>query len=246
MARETLWLTDAYFVGVAPYVQALRAAALGGVDVRLLVPGASDLPGLSTLSRSGYRPLLEAGIRVFEWNGAMLHAKTAVADCRWARVGSSNLNIASWMGNFELDIAVEDRVFATAMQEMYEDDLNNATEIMLSPSNRVRAAHKVRRARRGKRAGSAGRAAAGALRISNTVGAAITDRRILGPAEAGLMTGVGMALLAFSALALAWPLLVALPLAALGAWIALTFLVKAFKLRAEHDKNDGSTNPGPE
>jgi hypothetical protein len=60
------------------------------------------------------------------------------------------------------------------------------------------------------------------------------------------MTGVGMALLAFSALALAWPLLVALPLAALGAWIALTFLVKAFKLRAEHDKNDGSTNPGPE
>jgi cardiolipin synthase len=246
MARETLWLTDAYFVGVAPYVQALRAAALDGVDVRLLVPGASDLPGLSTLSRSGYRPLLEAGIRVFEWNGAMLHAKTAVADCRWARVGSSNLNIASWMGNFELDIAVEDRVFATAMQEMYEDDLNNATEIMLSPSNRVRAAHKVRRARRGKRAGSAGRAAAGALRISNTVGAAITDRRTLGPAEAGLMTGVGMALLAFSALALAWPLLVALPLAALGAWIALTFLVKAFKLRAEHDKNDGSTNPGPE
>jgi cardiolipin synthase len=51
MARETLWLTDAYFVGVAPYVQALRAAALDGVDVRLLVPGASDLPGLSTLSR---------------------------------------------------------------------------------------------------------------------------------------------------------------------------------------------------
>jgi cardiolipin synthase len=244
MARETLWLTDAYFVGVAPYVQALRAAALDGVDVRLLVPGASDLPGLSTLSRSGYRPLLEAGIRVFEWNGAMLHAKTAVADCRWARVGSSNLNIASWMGNFELDIAVEDRVFATAMQEMYEDDLNNATEIMLSPSNRVRAAHKVRRARRGKRAGSAGRAAAGALRISNTVGAAITDRRILGPAEAGLMTGVGMALLAFSALALAWPLLVALPLATLGAWIALTFLVKAFKLRAEHDKTTGVQTPG--
>lgn len=120
MARETLWLTDAYFVGVAPYVQALRAAALDGVDVRLLVPGASDLPGLSALSRSGYRPLLEAGIRAFEWSGVMLHAKTAVADCRWARVGSSNLNIASWMGNFELDIAVEDRTVAAAMQDMYE------------------------------------------------------------------------------------------------------------------------------
>ena len=112
MARRTLWLTDAYFVGIAPYVQALRAAALDGVDVRLLVPGASDIPVISPLSRSGYRPLLEAGIRVFEWNGPMLHAKTAVADCRWARVGSSNLNIASWISNYELDMAIEDEDFA--------------------------------------------------------------------------------------------------------------------------------------
>ena len=57
-----------------------RAAARDGVDVRLLVPGASDIPALSPLSRAGYRPLLEAGVRVFEWNGTMLHAKTAVAD----------------------------------------------------------------------------------------------------------------------------------------------------------------------
>src|SRR5690606_33104240 len=66
MARDTLWLTDAYFVGVSPYVQTLRAAAHDGVDVRLLVPGSSDVPMLARLSRAGYRPLLEAGIRVFE------------------------------------------------------------------------------------------------------------------------------------------------------------------------------------
>ena len=77
-----LWLTDAYFAGTTPYVQALRAAAQDGVDVRLLVPGASDIPLLRPLSRAGYRPLLEAGVRVFEWNGSMLHAKTAVADGR--------------------------------------------------------------------------------------------------------------------------------------------------------------------
>ena len=104
MARQTLWMTDAYFVGDAPYVQALRAAARDGVDVRLLVPGASDIPLCEPLSRAGYRPLLEAGVRVFEWNGSMLHAKTAVADGRWARVGSTNLNIASWIGNWELDV----------------------------------------------------------------------------------------------------------------------------------------------
>ena len=77
---------------------------------------------------------------MFEWNGPMLHSKTAVADCRWARVGSSNLNIASWMSNYELDVAVEDEGFAMEMQEMYEHDLACATEIVLSERNRVRPA----------------------------------------------------------------------------------------------------------
>ena len=94
-ARQSLWITDAYFAGTPPYVQALRAAALDGVDVRLLVPGASDIPALQPFSRAGFRALLDAGIRVFEWKGPMLHAKTAVCDGRWARVGSTNLNIAS-------------------------------------------------------------------------------------------------------------------------------------------------------
>src|SRR5206468_4611824 len=127
---RTLWLTDAYYAGTTPYVQALRAAALDGVDVRLLVPQATDLPMVRALSRAGYRPLLEAGIRVFEWNGPMLHAKTAVADGQWARVGSTNLNLASWAGNWELDVAVEDTEFAGQMEEMFEEDLTGATEIV--------------------------------------------------------------------------------------------------------------------
>ena len=109
LARRRLWLTDAYYAGTAPYVQALRAAAQDGVDVRLLVPGAAATSrSLKPISRAGYRPLLEAGVRIFEWNGTMLHAKTAVADGRWARVGSTNLNLASWLGNCELDAVVED------------------------------------------------------------------------------------------------------------------------------------------
>ncbi len=79
MARKTLWLTDAYYIGIAPYVQALIAAARDGVDVRLLVPGASNLKLVARLSQTGYRPLLEAGIKVYEWNGSMLHAR----DFRW-------------------------------------------------------------------------------------------------------------------------------------------------------------------
>src|SRR3569623_986013 len=106
-ARRTLWLTDAYFVGFAPYVQALCAAAQDNVDVRLLVPSASDLALVSAFSRAGYRPMIEAGVRIFEWNGSMLHAKPAVADGRWARVGSPTLTIASFVSNYELDVALE-------------------------------------------------------------------------------------------------------------------------------------------
>src|SRR6478736_6809356 len=138
LARRTLWLADAYYAGTTPYVQALRAAAEDGVDVRLLVPGSSDVPIVSPLSRAGYRPLLEAGIREFEWNGSMMHAKTAVADGRWARVGSTNLNLASWIGNCELDIAIEDETFARCMEAQYESDLANATEIVLKLPRRWR------------------------------------------------------------------------------------------------------------
>jgi len=231
MARETLWLTDAYFVGVAPYVQALRAAALDGVDVRLLVPGSSDLPVLRPLSRIGYRPLLEGGIRVFEWNGSMLHAKTAVADGRWARIGSTNLNLSSWLGNYELDVAVEDPRFAAAMLQMYQEDLANATEIVLDARCRVCAAGEEVHPRPRRGGGSAARAAAGALRVGNTVGAAITNRRLLGPAEAGIMTGTGIAFLAAAAIAILWPLAITLPLALLAVWNAVALLVRARELR---------------
>jgi cardiolipin synthase len=243
-ARRTLWLSDAYFVGVAPYVQALRAAALDGVDVRLLVPGSSDIPMLARLGRSGYRPLLEAGVRIFEWNGPMMHAKTAVADCRWARVGSSNLNISSWMGNYELDVAVDHEPFARQMEEIYQQDLERATEIVLNRRNRVRPSvprHYFERRRASRGRGSAGRAAASALRIGNTVGAALTNRRILGPAEAGVMAKTGIVLLVLAVLGVIWPEAVALPVGLIAGWIGLALLVKARRLRRgeSEEREDG-------
>ena len=101
IAEKSLWLADAYFVATTGYVQALCNAARAGVDVRLLVPGSSNFPIVRAMSLAEYRPLLEAGVRVFEWNGPMLHAKTAVSDGYWARVGSSNSNLASWISNRE-------------------------------------------------------------------------------------------------------------------------------------------------
>ena len=239
-ARETLWLTDAYFVGIPTYVQALRAAALDGVDVRLLVPGGTDIPLLRPLSRAGYRPLLEAGIRVFEWNGPMMHAKTAVADRLWARVGSSNLNIASWLGNYELDAVVEDADFAGSMAEQYLQDLGNATEVLL-PGERRRRRWRVRWERRDPSArrprssrgdsGSAGRAVAGAVRLGNTVSAAVTDHRVLQPADARVVAVMGLVLLIIAGLIVRWPRLLAIPAALLLVWIGGALLVRASRLR---------------
>jgi cardiolipin synthase len=237
-AQRTLWLTDAYYAGVTGYVQALRAAAMDGVDVRLLVPGATDIPVVRAVSRAGYRPLLEAGIRVFEWNGPMLHAKTAVADSHWARVGSTNLNLASWIGNWELDVAVVDVRFGQVMQEAYLDDLRHASEIVLDRPRRVHVAERASPVAHGREHGhgSAGRAAAGAIGIGSMIGAAITNHRVLGPAEARLMGFAGLILLLLTILALLWPRVVVVPFAAIGVWVSVALFVRAWRLwRPTHD-----------
>lgn len=229
MARRRLWLTDAYFVGLASYVSALQAAARDGVDVRLLVPGSSDVPVVRAISTAGYRSLLESGIRVFEWNGSMLHAKTAVADGRWARVGSTNLNVTSWIGNYELDVAVEDEAFGCEMEAMYEQDLAGSTEIVLRGGRRL--SRRVGRPRRLRSPGSAGRVAAGAIRIGNAVEAAMTNRRFLGPAEARMMAVVGVILVTVAVIGFLWPRVVAVPVAVLGGWVGITLLVRARRVR---------------
>jgi cardiolipin synthase A/B len=237
IARHRVWLTDAYYAGTAPYVQALRAAARDGVDVRLLLPNATDIPFLRPLSRAGYRPLLEAGVRVFEWNGTMVHAKTAVTDGRWARVGSTNLNLASWLGNCELDVVVEDESFARQMEEQYLADLTNATEVVLDIKKKVRAPgeprHRVPATTSG--GGSAGRAAAGAIRIRNAVGAAFTNRRALQPVEAQLIVAAGLLLLGLAALFAFFPRLPAYALAIVLGWIALALLYRGYRLRRSRE-----------
>jgi cardiolipin synthase A/B len=228
LARSTLWLTDAYYAGTPTYVQALAAAARDKVDVRLLVPGrGSDIAIMQTISRAGYRSLLEAGVRVFEWNGPMLHAKTAVADARWSRVGSTNLNPASWLGNWELDVVVEDEPFGRAMEAMYVDDLANATEILLERRQKVRAIDARRTPRRRGSGGSATRAAAGALRIGNAIGSAIVARHVTGPAERRLFAQGGTILGLVTIVAFFWPPVLAWPVGAISLWLCVALLLRA-------------------
>ncbi|MGH7511833.1 MAG: phospholipase D-like domain-containing protein [Gemmatimonadales bacterium] len=133
-SSSRLWITDAYLVAPPRLFQALRDAAKDGVDVRLLVPGSSDLPLVRNLSRIGYRDLLRSGVRIFEWDGPMLHAKTIVADGRWTRVGSSNLNPSSLLGNWELDVLVEDPRLAEAMERQFRLDVARSREVIRRPA----------------------------------------------------------------------------------------------------------------
>jgi cardiolipin synthase len=194
------------------------------------------------VSRAGYRTLHEAGVRIFEWNGTMLHAKTAVADGRWARIGSTNLNLASWLGNCELDAVIEDDAFAVQMEETYLRDLTNATEIVLERS-KVRAPGEPRhpRAMPGKGTGSAKRATAGALRIGNAIGAAVMDRRVLGPVESRLASLAGLLLCTLSVLVAVFPPALAYPAAALGLWGGVALLWRGVQLRRGQEPSPPST-----
>ena len=153
------------------------------------MPGSTDLPWLGLLARSGYRALLDAGVRVFEWNGPMLHAKTAVIDGHWARVGSSNLNPASWLGNYELDAAIECVDFAAKMETQFLTDLHSATEIVLRPDQSVRLAQPRRRQRRDM---LHQQSAVSTLRVSRAMALAVRESRRLGPADATLLMLLGM------------------------------------------------------
>lgn len=142
-AENRIWIMDAYMVAPRSLAEAMAEAARGGIDVRLLLPGSSDLPLLRNLTRFGYRFLLRSGIRIFEWQGSMLHGKAAVVDGRWVRVGSTNLNWSSLMGNWELDVVVEDVGLATELEASFRRDLERSAEVTLRSVPLTPGLHKV-------------------------------------------------------------------------------------------------------
>jgi cardiolipin synthase A/B len=232
-ARESMWLTDAYFVGIPSYLQNLKDSARDGVDVRILVPQGTDIGVIRDTTRSTYRPLLEAGVRVFEWNGPMMHAKTAVFDGRFSRVGSTNLNIASWFGNYELDVLVEDEEFGQKMQEMFLNDISNSTEIVL---DELPARPRTRTKRRFRRnaGGSVRKATAGALNAATSIGSAITKKSPLGAAEARLLFMAGMALFTWAILLVLFPRGASTPLVILLLILAIPTIARAIQSYRDH------------
>jgi cardiolipin synthase len=130
-AERSIWLASAYFVPSWSELEAITGAARDGVDVRILVPSRNDHPWVTMLTRRYYRRLLANGVRIWEWQGEMMHAKTSVIDGSWVRVGSTDVNFLGIAINYELDAVVQDHALAYEAQMMFLDDLRQSTEITL-------------------------------------------------------------------------------------------------------------------
>jgi cardiolipin synthase A/B len=213
--ERRLWITDAYFLSMAILSQSLMSVARDGVDVRVLVPATNDLPWIGALSRTGYRQFLEAGVRIFEYGGPMIHAKTLVADGWWSKVGSTNLNVASLVAKWEIDLVAEDIGFAAQMEELFEEDLSNAREVLLAGSAahpRVRPERPIQSSDRDARSGVVGSGSGGSATILRVGSTALqksgypleTHEQALAAAASGAMLGASLLSLRFPRF-LAWP-----------------------------------------
>jgi len=131
-ARRRIWISSSYFIPDIQLRDAVMERARAGVDVRILVPGNhTDAVPVQLAGRSYYEELLAAGVRIFEFQAAMMHAKTVVVDGNWSIVGSANMDERSMELNEENVIGIADEGFARAVADGVEHDLTRAKEIRL-------------------------------------------------------------------------------------------------------------------
>jgi cardiolipin synthase len=131
-ASHHIWMTHAYFIPDSDFVEAIVAAARRGVDVRLLLPATSNHVLADWLSRGYYGEMLAAGVRIFRFQGAMVHAKTSTIDGRWSTVGTANIDRLSMTGNYEINLEIIDDSMAAEMERIFETDLTNTEELTAS------------------------------------------------------------------------------------------------------------------
>ena len=131
-AKKRLWISSSYFVPDGRLRDAIAARARAGVDVRLLVPGAAtDAKPVRQAGRSHYEELMEAGVRIFEYQPGMMHAKCVVVDGIWTLVGSANMDRRSVKLNEENIVGISDPQFAAEVETGMLADLEHSKEIKL-------------------------------------------------------------------------------------------------------------------
>lgn len=130
-ARKSIHITTPYFTPDRQLVDALVAAARRGVDVTIILPGVSDIGLMYHAGQSFYTQLLSAGVRIYQLQIAVLHAKTAVIDGSWSTVGSANMDIRSFLHNYEANVIVIDEQFGCEMEKAFREDILGSEQITL-------------------------------------------------------------------------------------------------------------------
>jgi cardiolipin synthase len=128
-ARERVWITTPYFIPDEPTLRALISAAHRGVDVRLLLPQRNDIRLVGIAARSYFPELVRNGVRVFQYRPSWLHAKAMAVDGTWALVGSANVDVRSFLLNFEVGALIVERAFAARLEEQFVRDLKLSDEL---------------------------------------------------------------------------------------------------------------------
>lgn len=130
-ARKSIFLTTAYFTPSRRMIDSLEEAVRRGVDVRILLPGKSDVPAAHYAGRAFFTRLLKRGIRIYNYQGEVLHAKSYVFDRCWSIVGSANLDFQSLRWNDEGNVGILNEGFGSKMIEIFEEDLKRSKEIRI-------------------------------------------------------------------------------------------------------------------
>lgn len=143
-AKKSIHLTSAYFVPDQQIVDALTAAARRGVDVKVVLPGVSDSGLVFYAGHALYSQLLAAGVKIYELQVAVLHAKTAVIDGTWSTVGSTNIDMRSFMHNNELNVVVLGEAFGGDMENAFAEDLRDSRQVTLQSWNNRPVADRLR------------------------------------------------------------------------------------------------------
>jgi cardiolipin synthase len=128
-AEHSIHMTNSYFIPDKQIIKGLTDAAERGVDVKIILPGISDSKLALYAQRGHYSALLQAGVKLYEHNTSLLHAKTAVIDKVWSTVGSTNMDYLSLLNNDEVNAVILSKEFAIEMENMFAMDLADSTQI---------------------------------------------------------------------------------------------------------------------
>ncbi len=135
-AKRDVQLMTPYFVPDKAFCKLLCASAAKGVEIKIIVPEKNNHWYIKLASRSLYKPLLEAGVRIFEKKGAFLHAKALLVDGQWAKMGSSNCDVRSFKLNYELDFVVEKGKFVEQLRNQFAKEISESKEILMEDVSR--------------------------------------------------------------------------------------------------------------